>query len=149
MVFSFTRRRVSFLQPVIVCSGLAAAGKPTAFRDGARRSADSPPQRRRWHYRHFLEQWEGDEAGRGLPVLLRGIFVGQAFPSIAKAGRPPEAAALRAGLVAGQLLGLAIARYVVRLPPVVAMPADLIPHRWRNNSALRDSAAGLIATGTR
>lgn len=88
--------------------------------------------------RHFLEQWEGDEAGRGLPVLLRsaasnkaaadrlrGIFVAQVFPAIAKAG-PPETAALRAGLVAGQLLGLAMARYVVRLPPVVAMPVDLI-----------------------
>jgi AcrR family transcriptional regulator len=88
--------------------------------------------------RHFLEQWEGDRAGRGLPVLLRSaasneeaaerlrnIFRAQVFPAIAGAG-PPETAAVRAGLVASQLLGLAVARYLLRLPPVVAMPTDLI-----------------------
>lgn len=88
--------------------------------------------------RHFLEQWEGEQAGRGLPVLLRSaasneaaagrlreIFQAQVFPAIARAGSP-ETAPVRAGLVATQLLGLAMARYVLRLPPVVAMPADLI-----------------------
>jgi AcrR family transcriptional regulator len=88
--------------------------------------------------RHFLEQWEGDQAGRGLPVLLRSaasneeaaerlrdIFRVQVFPAIARVG-PPETAVARAGLVASQLLGLAVARYVLRLPPVVAMPADVI-----------------------
>lgn len=88
--------------------------------------------------RHFLEQWEGERAGGGLPVLLRSaasneeaaerlrtIFRTQVFPAIARAG-PPETAAIRAGLVASQILGLAMARYVLRLPPVVAMPADLI-----------------------
>jgi len=88
--------------------------------------------------RHFLEQWEGDQAGRGLPVLLRSaasneeaaerlrdIFRQQVFPAIARVG-PPETAVVRAGLVASQLLGLAMARYVLRLPPVVAMPADVI-----------------------
>jgi len=88
--------------------------------------------------RHFLEQWEGDQAGRGLPVLLRSaasneeaaerlrdIFRTQVFPAIARLG-PPETAVVRAGLVASQLLGLAVARYVLRLPPVVAMPADVI-----------------------
>ena len=47
------------------------------------------------------------------------------FPAIARVG-PPETAVVRAGLVASQLLGLAMARYVLRLPPVVAMPADVI-----------------------
>lgn len=88
--------------------------------------------------RHFLDQWEGEQAGGGLPVLLRSaasnqeaaerlgeIFRAQVFPAIARAG-PPETAATRAGLVATQLLGLALARYVLRLPPVVAMPADQI-----------------------
>jgi len=88
--------------------------------------------------RHFLEQWEGEQAGRGLPVLLRSaasneeaaerlrdIFRVQVFPAIARVG-PPETAVVRAGLVASQLLGLAVARYVLRLPPMVAMPADVI-----------------------
>lgn len=88
--------------------------------------------------RHFLAQWEGGSAGRGLPVLLRSaasnedaaerlreIFRAQVFPAIARAG-PPETAAMRAGLVASQLLGLAMARYVLRLPPVVGMPVDFI-----------------------
>ncbi|MBA2589765.1 MAG: TetR/AcrR family transcriptional regulator [Alphaproteobacteria bacterium] len=88
--------------------------------------------------RHFLKQWEGDRASSGLPVLLRSaasneeaaerlreIFRAQVFPAIARAGKP-ETAAFRAGLVASQLLGLAMARYVLRLPPVVAMPADFI-----------------------
>lgn len=88
--------------------------------------------------RHFFEQWEGDRAGRGMPVLLRSaasneeaaerlrkIFLAQVYPAIAGAG-PSETAAVRAGLVATQLLGLAMARYVLRLPPVVAMQPDLI-----------------------
>jgi AcrR family transcriptional regulator len=88
--------------------------------------------------RHFLAQWEGEQAGRGLPVLLRSaasnqdaaarlreIFQAQVFPAISRVG-PSETAAVRAGLVATQLLGLALARYVLQLPPVVAMPADLI-----------------------
>lgn len=88
--------------------------------------------------RHFLEQWEGEGAGGGMPILLRSaasnedaaerlraIFIAQVFPAIARAG-PPETAATRAGLVASQLLGLALCRYVLCLPPVVAMPRDLI-----------------------
>jgi AcrR family transcriptional regulator len=88
--------------------------------------------------RHFLEQWEGERAGGGLPVLLRSaasneeaaarlrdIFRDQVFPAIARAG-PPETAAIRAGLVASQILGLAMARYVLRLPPVVGMSQELI-----------------------
>lgn len=88
--------------------------------------------------RHFLEQWEGERAGGGLPVLLRSaasnehaaerlrtLFASQVFPAIARLGTP-ESAAVRAGLVASQLLGLAITRYVLRLPPVVALPQEVI-----------------------
>lgn len=91
--------------------------------------------------RHFLEQLEGDQAGRSPPVLLRSaasnedavtrlrdIFRDQVFPAIARAG-PPETAAVRAGLVGRHLIGLAMARYVLRLPPVVAMPDEVIV-RW-------------------
>lgn len=85
--------------------------------------------------RHFLALWEG---GGGLPVLLRSaasndkaaehlrdIFRAQVLPAIAAAG-PPETAAARAGLVSSQLLGLAFTRYLLKLPPVVALPDDII-----------------------
>jgi AcrR family transcriptional regulator len=88
--------------------------------------------------RHFLEQWEGEGSGGGLPVLLRSaasnedaaerlrtIFVAQVFPAIVRLG-PAETAGIRAGLVASQILGLALARYVLRIPPVVAMTPDLL-----------------------
>lgn len=86
--------------------------------------------------RHFLAQWESGAGG--LPVLLRSaasnedaaarlrdLFRAQVFPMIAAAG-PPETAAGRAGLVATQLLGLALTRYVLKLAPVVAMPLETI-----------------------
>jgi AcrR family transcriptional regulator len=88
--------------------------------------------------RHFLEQWEGKAGGGGMPVLLRSaasndeaaarlrdIFRAQILPAIAAAG-PAETAPIRAGLVASQLLGLALTRYVLKLPPVVALPMDVI-----------------------
>ena len=88
--------------------------------------------------RHFLEQWEGEKAGGGLPVLLRSaasneeaaqrlrdLFRSEVFPAIARLGTP-QSAPTRAGLVASQLLGLAMARYVLRLPPVVGMEKEMI-----------------------
>ena len=81
---------------------------------------------------HFLDRWEGDEA---LIVLLRSsttnaeaaqrmreIFVAQLLPAIDALS--PADAARRAGLVATQILGLALCRYVLRLPPVVAMSRE-------------------------
>jgi AcrR family transcriptional regulator len=88
--------------------------------------------------RHFLEQWENDAGRSGLPVLLRSaasnpeaagtlqqIFATQVLPMVARAG-PAETTAQRAGLVATQLLGLALTRYVLKLPPVVEMPAEML-----------------------
>lgn len=88
--------------------------------------------------RHFLDQWEGEQAGGGMPILLRSaasneeaaerlrdIFRTQVFPAIARLG-PPETAFVRAGLVASQILGLAMARYVLMLPPVLAMSPEFI-----------------------
>lgn len=83
---------------------------------------------------HFVARWERDEA---LVVLLRSaatnaaaaqrmseIFTTQLLPVVAHAGEPDPAR--RAGLIATQMLGLALCRYVLRLPPVVTMsPAEL------------------------
>lgn len=87
--------------------------------------------------RHFLHLWEED--GRsGLPVLLRSaasnefaatklreVFARQVIPALER-GRARTDVAERAGLVASQLIGLAMCRYVLKLPAVVGMSRDLI-----------------------
>jgi len=78
---------------------------------------------------HFLARWEDDDA---LIVLLRssttnaeaaqrmkGIFAAQLLPEIAKL--TPEDAPRRAGLIATQVLGMALCRFVLRIPPIVEM----------------------------
>jgi AcrR family transcriptional regulator len=88
--------------------------------------------------RHFLAIWEGPTATGGMTVLLRSaasnpiaadklreIFAEQVLPTLARAADAADARE-RAGLVASQLLGLALCRYVLRLPPVVAIPPERI-----------------------
>lgn len=85
---------------------------------------------------HFLTIWEGEGGNGGLTVLMRAaatnqeaadrvraIFAGQVMPALARGpDRADRAdAARRAGLVATQILGLAMCRYVLKLPPVVAL----------------------------
>ena len=79
---------------------------------------------------HFLERWEGDEA---LVILLRSsatnaeaarrmreIFGTQLRPVVATVA-PAGEADWRSGLVATQMMGMALCRFVLQLPPVVAM----------------------------
>jgi AcrR family transcriptional regulator len=86
---------------------------------------------------HFLDVWEGAVGTGGLPVLLRSaaatpsaagklnaIFAEQVAPALAPIAGADAAA--RAGLVSTQLLGLALCRYVLKLPPVVALPRERI-----------------------
>jgi hypothetical protein len=47
------------------------------------------------------------------------------LPALARLAGSPDGAA-RAGLVSSQLLGLALCRYVLLLPPVVDLPAERI-----------------------
>lgn len=81
---------------------------------------------------HFMNRWERDEV---LIVLLRSsatnadaaqrmqmMFASQLLPTIAKIN--PKSPERSAGLIATQMLGLALCRYVLRLPPVVAMSRD-------------------------
>ncbi len=85
--------------------------------------------------RHFLARWEGDDA---LVILLRSsatnveaaqrmgeIFGTQLQPLVARVA-PASESGVRAGLVATQILGMALCRFVLRLPPVVAMTRDEI-----------------------
>jgi AcrR family transcriptional regulator len=88
--------------------------------------------------RHFVDRWEGDPTDDALLVLLRSavtneqaadrtheIFASQVAPALSAAlGR--ELAERRAGLVAAQLLGLALTRYLLRLPAVTALTREEI-----------------------
>jgi AcrR family transcriptional regulator len=85
---------------------------------------------------HFLERWEGSLGDDVLVILLRSavtdpqvaerlqtVFVEQ----VATALRPlvPSGEAdRRAGLVASQLLGIALTRYLLRLPAVAERPRE-------------------------
>jgi AcrR family transcriptional regulator len=107
----------------------AAAEFDLAFPDFA---ATDPAQVGPSLVRHFLERWE-DEA---LVILLRSsatnaeaaqrmqeIFGTQLLPLVG-ALVPADQAKVRAGLVATQILGMALCRFVLRLPPVVGMSRD-------------------------
>jgi len=84
--------------------------------------------------RHVVARWERDDTLVALlrvavthdaaAARMRTIFAGQVAPVLATIEPDPAAAGRRAGLLATQMLGLALSRYVLRLPPVVAMPAD-------------------------
>lgn len=110
----------------------AAAEFDLEFPDFA---AMDPAQVGRSMVAHFLHRWERDEA---LILLLRSgatnteaaqrmqqIFGTQLLPVVA-ALAPPGEAGWRAGLIASQILGLALCRFVLRLPPVTEMTRDQV-----------------------
>jgi len=81
---------------------------------------------------HLLDRWEDDETLMALlrtavtnPIVaerMQTIFASQVVPMICKLrGEPRSVVAPRAGLVSTQALGLALCRYVLKLPPVVAL----------------------------
>jgi len=89
---------------------------------------------------HFLDRWDGDETLLALMRTsvtnemaadrMRSIFATQLTPVVAKlCGEPRSIAAGRAGLVASQILGLALVRYVLKLPPVVNLQRGVIVRR--------------------
>ncbi|MBD0418351.1 TetR/AcrR family transcriptional regulator [Streptomyces sp. TRM S81-3] len=85
---------------------------------------------------HFLAMWEENEV---LTALLRvgatnpagaermqGIFRDQVLPVARQVCPDPEGAPARAALVASQLLGLALTRYVLRFPSAVELDREEI-----------------------
>ena len=89
--------------------------------------------------RHFVDRWEGDPADEALLVLLRSavtneraaarmrdIFTRQVAPAVAAALPPGDDVAQRAALVSAQLLGLALTRYLLRIPPVLSLTPEEI-----------------------
>jgi AcrR family transcriptional regulator len=88
--------------------------------------------------RHYLNVWEGEAGTGGLPILLRSaasseaaaeqmreIFRRQVMPAV-KAIKGGRGASQRAALVASQLLGMALCRYILRFPPMVSMPHETL-----------------------
>lgn len=80
---------------------------------------------------HLLDRWEDDD---NLKALLRAavtnpaaaercqqVFAHQLAESVRRLDNDPATAATRAALVASQALGMALTRYILRLPPMVAM----------------------------
>ncbi|QNP64626.1 TetR family transcriptional regulator [Streptomyces genisteinicus] len=88
---------------------------------------------------HFLDRWEQDEVLTALlraamtnPVAAeraRSIFRDQLGPVAAGLSPDPADAPRRAALVASQILGMAMARYVLCLPPAVDMEREEVV-RW-------------------
>ncbi|WP_167471728.1 TetR family transcriptional regulator [Nocardia arthritidis] len=85
--------------------------------------------------RRFLEIWEppGNEvmltllrssiADDAVTQRFRAVFADQILPAVLRVGDPVDAPK-RSGLIVTQLLGLALCRYVLRLPPVIALTPD-------------------------
>ncbi|MEV6064060.1 TetR family transcriptional regulator [Nocardia asteroides] len=85
--------------------------------------------------RRFLAIWEGHDNAVMLILLrsaitddkvadrVRAIFAEQVLPAVLRFGDPADAPR-RGGLVVTQLLGIALCRYILRLPPVVEMRPD-------------------------
>jgi AcrR family transcriptional regulator len=90
---------------------------------------------------HFLRRWE-DPADDALLILLRSavtdesaaarlraVFRDQLTPVLVAVVGDPAEAAQRAGLVSTQMLGLALCRNILRIPPVAAMDAGSVVAR--------------------
>ncbi|MFJ6791222.1 TetR/AcrR family transcriptional regulator [Streptomyces angustmyceticus] len=84
--------------------------------------------------RHFLERWECDETLTGMMRVgvtneagaqrMRGVFAEQIKPVLAAVCPVPEEAPTRAALIASQILGMALCRYVLHIPPAVDLGHD-------------------------
>jgi len=99
--------------------------------------ADVPARRRgQALLEHFVRRWEGDLSDDVLVLLLRsavtdqraaerlqGIFREQVVGTLAQLYEPAEARR-RAGLIASQTLGLALGRYLLKIPGLVDRPAE-------------------------
>lgn len=87
--------------------------------------------------RHFVERWEGGLADEALIVLFRSaittelaaeqmrtVFGTQVAKALAPVVADPAELATRAGLVSTQILGVALCRHILRLPPVAALAVE-------------------------
>ncbi|MGW2488789.1 TetR/AcrR family transcriptional regulator [Streptomyces sp. NPDC001606] len=83
---------------------------------------------------HFLDLWEENEELRAVLRVgvtnpagaerMQGIFREQLLPVARQVCPDPEQAPARAALCASQVLGVALTRYVLRLPPATALSRE-------------------------
>jgi AcrR family transcriptional regulator len=86
--------------------------------------------------RHFFEVWEKGPSATSMAILMRSavtneaaadkmreLFKQQVLPAVARSG-PQATAPMRAGLIASQLLGLALCRYVLKIPGIATAPPE-------------------------
>lgn len=104
--------------------------------------------------RHFLERWESDETLTGMMRVgvtneagaerMRRVFSEQIGPVLAAVCPVPEEAAIRSALIASQILGMALCRYVLHLP-CGRRPQPRRDHRLAgaHHPALSDGRAAL------
>src|SRR5581483_917795 len=89
--------------------------------------------------RHLVERWEGRQADEGLILLLRSlatnpaaaararaVFAGQVLRLVERIVADPAEAPVRAAMVSSQVLGVALCRYVVKIPPLADMAPDVL-----------------------
>lgn len=86
--------------------------------------------------RHFVERWEGDETLTALLRVgvtnaagaerLRAVFRDQVAPLVADVCPGGAHVPTRAALLSSQILGMALSRYVLKLPPAVELSREEI-----------------------
>lgn len=87
--------------------------------------------------RHFVNRWEGDLADETIMILLRSavtndaaadrirtIFGSQVVRLVQTVTGDGPDTKLRAGLISSQLLGVALSRHILRLPPLAALDSE-------------------------
>ena len=88
---------------------------------------------------HFFTRWEGDPGDDILFMLLRSavthddaaermrtIFSTQLVPAVTTLVPDRDEAQRRAALISSQLLGLALCRHILRLPPIATLTPEQI-----------------------
>lgn len=89
--------------------------------------------------RHFVSRWEGDLSDEAIMVMLRSavtnpaaaerlrhVFGRQVVTLVRSLTHDAADSDLRAGLISSQLLGIALTRYILKLPPVAAIDAETL-----------------------
>jgi len=89
--------------------------------------------------RHFVDRWEGDLTDETIIILLRSavtnpdvairlrtVFSDQVLPFVRAATDDSPDSEVRAGMISTQMLGVALSRYILRVPPVVALDQEML-----------------------
>jgi len=89
--------------------------------------------------RHFVKRWEGDLADEMIMVLLRSavtndaaaqrmrvVFGEQVVQLVHMVTHEAPDSELRAGMISSQLLGVALSRHILALPPVAALDEETL-----------------------